>query len=81
MLRVPTELDSLLEDLIHRTIGCCIEVHRRLGPGLLEVIYQRAVEIELEVAGIKFERDKPFPVMYRERLLYTHSWIWLSMAG
>lgn len=72
MLRVPTKLDSLLEDLIHRTIGCCIEVHRRLGPGLLEVIYQRAVEIELEAAGIKFERDKPFPVMYRERLLYTH---------
>ena len=72
MLRVPTKLDSLLEDLIHRTIGCCIEVHRQLGPGLLEAIYQRAVELELEAASITFERERPFPVMYRGRCLYTH---------
>ena len=47
MLRVPTPLDDDVEDLIHRTIGCCIEVRRSLGPGLIEAIYQRAVGFEL----------------------------------
>ena len=72
MLRIPTRLDSSLEDLIHRTIGCCIEVHRGLGPGLLESIYQRAVGLELEAAAIPFEREKSFPVTYHGRRLYNH---------
>jgi hypothetical protein len=41
MLKVPSQLSDELEDLIHRTIGCCITVHRALGPGLLEGIYSR----------------------------------------
>ena len=36
MLRVCTNLDPPLEDLIRRVIGCCITVHKALGPGLLE---------------------------------------------
>ena len=73
MLRVPSRLDSDLEVLIHRVIGCCIEVHRQLGPGLLEVIYQRAVAYELQVAGIQCEREKHYPVTYRGHNLYVHS--------
>jgi GxxExxY protein len=72
MLRIPTKLDSALEDLVHRTIGCCIEVHRQLGPGLLEAIYQRAVGLELEAAASPFEREKSFPVTYRGKRLYNH---------
>ena len=41
MLRIATSLDAALEELIHRVIGCCIVVHKALGPGLLEPIYQR----------------------------------------
>ncbi len=72
MLRVLSKLDDSTEDLIHRVIGCCITVHRELGPGLLEPIYHRAVGIELEASGIPFEREKRFPVRYRGKPLYVH---------
>ena len=73
MLRVKSTLSDELEDLIHRTIGCCISVHRALGPGLLEAIYSRAVALELTAAGIKFECEKPYAVMYRgEKLCEQH---------
>lgn len=72
MLRVASKLDQELESLVHRTIGCCIAVHRELGLGLLEAIYQRAIAIELEGAGIPFEREKAFPVTYRGKRLYMH---------
>ena len=72
MLRIATKLDDQTEELIHRVIGCCITVHRQLGPGLVEAIYQRAVALELEAAGISFEREKRFPVRYRGKVLYIH---------
>jgi len=86
MLRIPSRLDEDLEALIHRVIGCCIEVHRQLGPGLLEVIYQRAVAYELQAKGIQCEREKHYPVTYRGHNLYVHSldivveasWCWNS---
>jgi GxxExxY protein len=69
MLRVPSPLPDDLERLVHDTIGCCITVHRTLGPGLLETIYSRAISLELKAAAIAFEREKSFPVMYRGELL------------
>lgn len=69
MLRVPTPLPDDLEALVHDTIGCCIAVHRALGPGLLEMIYSRAITVELTTAGVAFEREKAYPVMYRGELL------------
>jgi len=72
MLRIATKLDDQTEELIHRVVGCCITVHRELGPGLVEAIYQRAVALELEAAGISFEREKRFPVRYRGKVLYIH---------
>ena len=69
MLRIKSPLSEELEDLIHRTIGCCIAVHRELGPGLLEHIYARAVCIELTGAGIPFDCEKKIAVMYRGQLL------------
>ena len=65
MLRVRTPLPDDLEDIVHRTIGCCFEVHRVLGPGLLESPYSKASAIELTANGIPFEREKEYLVRYR----------------
>jgi len=72
MLRIPSPLPDELESLVHETIGCCIAVHRALGPGLLEGIYSRAICLELSAAGIQFEREKTIPVIYRGELLCEH---------
>jgi GxxExxY protein len=69
MLRMETRLSDELEDLIHRTIGCCIEVHRALGPGLRERIDTRAVCLELSAEGISFDTEKRYQVFYRDHLI------------
>jgi GxxExxY protein len=53
------------DPLTQRIIGCGIEVHRQLGPGLLESTYERAMCIELEFVGLSFECEKIYPVDYR----------------
>ena len=52
-------------DLTERIIGCGIEVHRHLGPGLLEKVYESAMCIELEAAGLSFRRQVGIPVVYK----------------
>jgi GxxExxY protein len=69
MLKVSSPLSEEQEALVTDTIGCCIRVHRALGPGLLETIYSRAVAIELRAAGIRFDREQRYPVRYRGELL------------
>src|SRR5205823_13884929 len=56
--------------LIHRVIGCCIAVHRALGPGLLERMYAKALCLELAAQGIPFEREERFAVSYRGEYLW-----------
>ncbi|MFN5848466.1 MAG: GxxExxY protein, partial [Chitinophagales bacterium] len=46
----------LYEELTKKIIGCAIEVHKRLGNGFQEVIYQRALEIEMKMTGLEFAR-------------------------
>ena len=58
MLRIASPLSEEIEQLMHETIGCCIRVHRELGPGLFERIYSRALCVELSATGIAFEREK-----------------------
>ena len=53
-------------ELTERVIGACIEIHRSLGPGLLESAYEECLCYDLSQAGIKFERQKPLPVRYKE---------------
>jgi GxxExxY protein len=69
MLRIASPLSADLEDLIEKILGCCVAVHRELGPGLLESIYARAVRMELEARDIRVEAEKVIPVHYRDRLL------------
>ncbi|MGC9365115.1 MAG: GxxExxY protein [Fidelibacterota bacterium] len=58
-----------LNKLTEKIIGCCIEVHKNLGPGLLETIYEAALCIELKNHGLKFERQKPLPVNYKNETI------------
>ena len=62
MLRIRSPLSDDVERLIHDTIGCCIRVHRELGPGLFERIYAGALCLELKAAEIPFEREKHYMV-------------------
>ncbi|HEY2328388.1 MAG TPA: GxxExxY protein [Verrucomicrobiae bacterium] len=52
-------------ELTERVIGACIEIHRALGPGLLESAYEECLCHELSLAGINFERQKALPVHYK----------------
>lgn len=57
------------EEETYAIIGICMEVHRNLGPGLLEIIYKDALEIELKDNNIPFEREKEFLIKYKGRIL------------
>ena len=56
----------IYEELTGRIIGCAMEVHKRLGNGFQEVIYQRALEIEMRLAGLSSQREMEMPVFYRD---------------
>ena len=53
-------------ELTSKIIGCAMTVHKILGNGFQEVIYQRALEIEMHLAGIRFQREFEMPIYYRE---------------
>ena len=63
MLEFPEERDPLTEKII----GCAIEVHRTLGPGLLEQTYESALCVELQLAGLRFQRQLVVPVTYKNQ--------------
>ena len=52
-------------DITEKIIGCAMKVHRELGAGFQEYIYQRALEIELKNTGIKFIREFEMPIYYQ----------------
>ncbi len=54
------------DPLTERVIGCAIEVHRDLGAGLLESAYETALCIELAREGIRFERQRVIPLVYKD---------------
>lgn len=58
-------------ELTGKIIGSAIEVHKRLGNGFQEVIYQRALEIEMRLAGISFFREFEMPIFYRNEQIGT----------
>jgi GxxExxY protein len=53
------------DGLSHEIVGAAIEVHRHLGPGLLESAYEQCLAHELSQRGIPFELQKPMPVQYK----------------
>ena len=54
-----------LNELSHRVIGLCLEVHRELGPGLLESAYEEALAFEFTQAGLVYERQRETPLLYK----------------
>ena len=54
-----------INEITHAVIGAAIEVHRQLGPGLLESAYRECLCRELVLRGIPFEREKPLPLEYK----------------
>jgi GxxExxY protein len=61
MAEPPPELNAVTSTVI----GAALEVHRVLGPGFLESVYEEALAIELELRGVSYERQKPIGVSYK----------------
>ncbi len=57
------------DPLTRRIIACAIEVHRKLGPGLLEKLYKEAMVVEMELDGLKVEKNVKVPVDYKGKLI------------
>ena len=66
---VAVKESEALKRVTERIIGCAIEVHRQLGPGLLEGTYEAALCIELQIAGLNFVRQPVFPVVYKGQVI------------
>jgi GxxExxY protein len=57
------------EDETYKIIGICMEVHRNLGPGLLEIVYKDALELEFKDNNIPFKREKEYSIEYKGTIL------------
>lgn len=63
---LPLNNSTIQDDpLTRRIIACAIEAHKRLGPGLLEKLYKEAMAIELELNGLKVQKNLQVPVEYK----------------
>ncbi len=58
-------------ELTGKIIGCAMEVHKHLGNGFQEVVYQRALSIELNLQGLDHEREKEMPLQYKDHDIGT----------
>ena len=59
----------MADDLTEKIIGAAIEVHRELGPGLLESIYEEALCYEFELQEIKYKRQLPADIIYKGKVI------------
>ena len=64
-MEIDEKSNRVFSDLSSRVIGCAIEVHRHLGPGLLEATYQQCLARELCLSDIDFKLEHPLPVDYK----------------
>ena len=65
------DMTEAINHLTHKIIGCAMQVHRTLGNGFQEVIYQRALAIEFTFHGIQFIREQEMELFYREQQIGT----------
>ena len=70
--RPDDEPDAALDAIVKRVIGAAIEVHRHLGPGFLESVYETAMCVELDHRGIVYERQVRTPIVYKEAVVGEH---------
>ncbi|RZK60083.1 MAG: GxxExxY protein [Pedobacter sp.] len=62
---------NFLNDLEYQVTGACIEVHKTLGPGLLESIYHRCLIKELQIQGLRFTTERAIIINYKDLILDT----------
>jgi len=70
-MRIEKGTPSKFDDCTSVIIGCAMKVHTTLGNGFQEVIYQRALEIEMNLAGLTFAREMEIPILYRNECIGT----------
>jgi len=71
-----------INELSSRIIGCAIEVHKALGPGLLESAYKKCLCHEFGLRGLSNERQKPLPVIYKGKELdWAQLLTYLRLSG
>jgi hypothetical protein len=58
-----------INEITGKIIGCAIEVHKHLGPGLLESAYEECMMFELKDSGLNVRSQKPIPIIYKENKL------------
>lgn len=67
--QIPNKMEKFktqdINELTHKIIGCAMEVHRLMGNGFQEVVYQRALSIELKIQGIEHVREQEMPLQYK----------------
>jgi GxxExxY protein len=63
--------EYLYSDITEKIIGCSMTVHNTLGNGFQEVIYQRALVIEMTLQGLSFSRELEMPIFYRDEEIGT----------
>lgn len=68
-----SELDPAVTEVSRKLIGAAIEVHKGLGPGFDETVYQKALELELQSLGVPFKSHHPYPVHYRGQQVGTRT--------
>lgn len=68
---IQTRNEDEINTLTHKIIGCAMQVHRTLGNGFQEVIYQRALAIEFVFQGLEYSREMEMDLYYREQHIGT----------
>jgi GxxExxY protein len=68
-----TPTKKAIDDLSYKILGAAIEVHRYLGPGLLESVYQKCLAIEFSNQRISFTQELEIPIIYKSHLIENHS--------
>jgi GxxExxY protein len=64
-------MENNINSITHKIIGCAMQVHPTLGNGFQEVIYQRALAIEMRLAELSFQREMEMPIFYRDEQIGT----------
>ncbi len=65
-------MSYLYEEETYKILGACFEVHKTLGHGFLEAVYQEALEMEFQLRNIPYQREKILYINYKERQLKKH---------
>ncbi len=63
---------KIIDELTYKVIGCAIEVHKSLGPGLIESVYEKCFMRELQLQGINFQNQQWIPIEYKGLALDAH---------